>query len=627
MKFSFRLIFVVLCLFFTTAKNIAAQEDDYNIFSWDELADQSDKDKSADQLIEEATILLRDQRPLDARTKLLAALAKDPKAYRAQMLLANYYIVEVGHFRLALKYAKQALNLFYEQEGKPPYFSYGYRTQHGYLLYLISQARLNLDDYKGALETLDEYAGYGYQDDWYHSTRAWVLMKMGRIDDAITVAREGAGYNAEIGRTMNILGILLSMKGQRQASIDIFEKAIRYEFSQGNSGFPATPLNNVGEVYKEIFNEPKAESSWLKATNLQDGCDHVLPALNLAMLMLDKLNIFAAKKAIDNFEACFAQFPLKNGEEHKALVHMIRGRIELHAGKVKEAEEHFRQGLDKQQWFGRIGTSQDDLKVGLLISSAEGLKTENNHLKLRQAEDFKDYLKNSYTIARNDMQIWWFKRRARQIMIDNLNMMEDLFIRNTDSMIEYPSLGEALKVIPTAILLKKIELEKKQDDRPQAQLYYELYLAENLLEHGKSEKALTLLNHVLSSARPDADILLAARALIAKLSRLDKNSSDYAELSEAAYKMSPALLRNAALPLPVNLKSTDSSIAEKLSGSNFLPSAKEMPFHLIIDNSKGFKLDFIQETSGSNKSITVTADSLEKALNALANEVFTLKLN
>ncbi|NMC63420.1 MAG: hypothetical protein GYA55_09675 [SAR324 cluster bacterium] len=153
--------------------------------------EEGDKDKSAKQLILEAAVLLDDERLLDARTKLLRALQRDPLDYRAHLMLSGYYLDHVGHFRLSLKYAKRALDLFYKTKGYPPYNETGDRMSHQQLLYLISQIRLNLDDYNGSLRTLDEFSSYGYTAPWYSGSRAWVLMKLGKIEEAIKVARQG----------------------------------------------------------------------------------------------------------------------------------------------------------------------------------------------------------------------------------------------------------------------------------------------------------------------------------------------------------------------------------------------------------------------------------------------------
>ena len=296
----------------------------------------NDDNKSALELVTEAAQLFSDERLLDGRTKLLKALHKDPKQYRVHMMLSGYYIQHVGHFRLALRYALQAQELFFAKNGRPPYNDYVTESEHKQILYLLAQSRLNLDNYQGSFDTLEEFNSYGYYEEWYPGTRSWVLMKLGRLDEAIKVAKLGALSSLESGRALNMLGILYSMKGEREQSLAVFKKAIEYELSLGSEGEPATPLNNSGEVYKEAYQDDRAESSWLKAISLPDGCEHVLPSLNLAVLYIDQLNFKGAKRAIDSFESCVAQFPLRNGEEHRAFVQFARGRIDMHTGHRSE---------------------------------------------------------------------------------------------------------------------------------------------------------------------------------------------------------------------------------------------------------------------------------------------------
>lgn len=218
-------------------KTVLDPLDPFDIFSFDELGpSSSDDDKTADELIRDAGLLLRTDRPLDARTKLLKAIQKDPKAYRAYYLLSGYYIVHVGHYRLALKYIKRAQELFEEQHGKPPYSSQTLQMEHSNLIYYLSQARLNLDNYQGALDALDDYYALGYRGDWFAGSRAWILMKLGRIQEAIKVARQGILAGAEEGRTLNMLGILLSMNDQPQEALEVFRQAIANELSMGREG-------------------------------------------------------------------------------------------------------------------------------------------------------------------------------------------------------------------------------------------------------------------------------------------------------------------------------------------------------------------------------------------------------
>jgi tetratricopeptide (TPR) repeat protein len=166
--------------------------DPFDIWGAEELTgSQDDSNKSADDLLREGTLLLETEHLLDARTKLLKALKKAPDDYRIHLMLSSYYLVHVGHYRLAMKYIKRAEELFEKKLGPPPYSRRDLQYQHGNILYYLSQIRLNLDNYQGALEALDRYSALGYYSEWYPGSRAWILMKLGKIKEAIGVARLG----------------------------------------------------------------------------------------------------------------------------------------------------------------------------------------------------------------------------------------------------------------------------------------------------------------------------------------------------------------------------------------------------------------------------------------------------
>ena len=126
-----------------------------------------------------------DGKYIEARTKLLGALKKNPKLLLAHILLADYYFRQVGHFRLALRYAKRSLELLYQTYGQPPYLSERAQEFHKTILSLLSGIRLDLDEYEEALALLDEYKKYNYNDPYYASSRAWILFKMGRNEEAL----------------------------------------------------------------------------------------------------------------------------------------------------------------------------------------------------------------------------------------------------------------------------------------------------------------------------------------------------------------------------------------------------------------------------------------------------------
>lgn len=524
---------------------------------WDSMSSEKDDSKSAEDLLQEALYLLEtEERLLDARTKLLKALKKDPQMWKIHYVLSGYYFSHVGHFRLSMKYIKRAEELFTAKHGPPPYRDKTTQFEHSNILYYLSQIRLSLDNYQGALDALDEYSGFGYSAAWYPGSRAWILMKLGRIQEAIKVARSGILLGADVGRTLNMLGILLSMNGEPQEALEVFRKAIAAEFSDGSRGQPATPLNNSGEVYKELFDDDKAESSFLRATSLPDGCEHVLPSLNLTLLYIDQQKTDAAISTLDSFQKCVAQFPLRNNEEHAALVHLARGRVDLHTGNIDRAITHFRAAMDGTQWFGKIGTNQNDLVVATTISLAQALARKNNALKFRLPITWSEWLDIKRERATNAVESWWLMRRARQLLTEELNDLEDLSIRNTDSLLEYPTLGEVLRGLSGSALSARLDDETRKDSRVPAKLFYQAYLAESRLSGWSTSEAISDLDTVIERARPRYDDLLKTHTTLLRMGTLDSSSSRYRELAYRIFYTSPAELRNYGYRLPVRIQAS-----------------------------------------------------------------------
>jgi tetratricopeptide (TPR) repeat protein len=420
----------------------------------------------------------------------------------------------------------------------------------------LSQIRLSLDNYQGALDALDDYSRFGYSAAWYPGSRAWILMKLGRIQEAIKVARSGILLGADVGRTLNMLGILLSMNGEPQEALEVFRKAIAAEFSDGSRGQPATPLNNSGEVYKELFDDDKAESSFLRATSLPDGCEHVLPSLNLTLLYIDQQKTDAAISTLDSFQKCVAQFPLRNNEEHAALVHLARGRIDLHTGNIDRAINHFRAAMDGTQWFGKIGTNQNDLVVATTISLGQALARKNNALKFQLPATWSEWLDIKRERTANAIESWWLMRRARQLLTEELDDLEDLSIRNTDSLLEYPTLGEVLRGLSSSALSARLGDETRKDSRVPAKLFYQAYLAESRLSGWSTSEAISNLDAVIERARPRYDDLLKTHATLLRMAALDSSSSRYRELAYRVFYTSPAELRNYGYRLPVRIQAS-----------------------------------------------------------------------
>ena len=162
-----------------------------------------------------------------------------------------------------------------------------------------------------------------------------------------------------------------------------------------------------------------------------------------------------------------------------------------------EALKQLESASERRQWFGKIGTNADDLRAATLISLAQGLRARNNILKTKIDPPIGEWLSDRKEIISNQIRSWWLFRRARQILAEDLSDFEDLYVRNTDSMIEYHTLGDALTGIPTKTLKEKIKKEEEADNRTNAHTYYKAYLAQNYLARWQRSEGLKVLDEAL----------------------------------------------------------------------------------------------------------------------------------
>jgi len=451
----------------------------------DDLYQEEPVDKAEDlssyaakELTFSALRLMREEQPISARTRLLAAIEKDPNYYPAFDLLAEYYLDFVGHFKMAMKYLKKGEELFVQQKGRPPYSNEYTAMEHSRHLLALSQIRLNLDNYQGALDALGEFERYGYYNPNYFSSKAWILMKLGWIQEAIESARVGV-LSTGGGAALNMLGILLSISNQPEASLRVFDQAIAAEGDENAS----TPLNNAGEVYRERFMDIKAEQYWIKAKSLPNGCEHVLPSLNLAILLMEHLRIDAANNSLDTFQECVKQYTVRNDEEHRSLLALARGRIALNNGDINSSIDFLDQTLARGQWFGKIGTNVNDLKIGALISYTDALEARINQISWTAAESLLSYPAMAGEELSLKIKRWWYLRKAR-FLFQSMKNMEDIYIRHSDSVIDYPNLGSLLATFPPESLHERLEEIKAADDRKESDVYYDAYYGESLIAHG-----------------------------------------------------------------------------------------------------------------------------------------------
>lgn len=543
--------------------------------------------KSVDELLEEAENYFSADHPIDARASLLAALEKAPDDYRPQMMLGVYYLTTVAHFQLALRYLESARTLLekkYPDEESRSMDPLVWQN-HARLLMLISDAQLNLDNYEKALNTLDEFLK-AYFDPSIPASKAWILMKLGRLDDAIRTAQAGLLRDPSPGRTLNVLGILFSLKGNDKLALDTLTRAAIAEISMGMRSQLSTPLNNSAEVYREMFLDSDAEATWEEALKLPDGCSHILPSMNMVLLLTDQMRILAAGKILDEFESCFANNPLRSDTEHRSLLKLARGRLKLREGKAEEAVQLLQAAANMRQWFGKIGTSQDDMALALHLTLAQAQKALAATLSAASTDSILSWAESKARQLWLKTQSAWHMRKARLLAVENLKDFEDIVLRNTDSMLEYATLGEFIASFPAYSAKNRLAQLLSRETNPIASAYYKLYLAS---VGGDKDTRQQIIEEVLAALRA-YDALARAEALTLKISlskEIGKEISDGDTL--ALFEQSPPHLLYNQILLPAHFVSrssgaeeTGQQIAQAILTSTISPREKSAEYRATL---------------------------------------------
>lgn len=639
------LYFSLIAVFFASMAIAAVPDLDSGL-----NLDAPSKDASVEELIGEAEMLFAQQKPIQARNRLQLAIEADKSDYRPYMRLCQYYLAQVGDFKNAYRYALTAEKLFMARYGgKDQEIPESFTKFHAALLYFRAETELNLDRYEDSLKTLERFEKR-YSADWFPGTKAWVLMKLKRLDEAAVVAQNGLLLGADPRRTYNILGILLSMQNRREQSLIAFAKAITAELSLGSRSQAATPLNNSGEVYRELFKEGLAEAAFIRAQRLSDGCEHVLPSLNLAHLYIDALRLNAAERSLTDFEVCYAKIEQRMDTEHRALIALARGRIQLRAGNVKSSGENLRKAIEREQWFGKIGTNEDDVRLAAYIAIAHFYHAEAAVLRDRAVHTLADKAANLIESKIDELKSEWYFRIARNQAIRDMSDFEDLYVRHTDTQLEYPTLGNMLAGLPSASVKKRIERLKSSDHRAEAKNYYDLYLATTLLSNGKIDEAVSLLDSNnselrkidgLARAENLSKLIEAKRKQRGLWSRMFGNNDSDRSLRIILYRLLPSQLRYAGLKLPI-LSGNDSNSRTQCSelskfvdfnlGSRF-EFTKESPFvfNLTCDRStNSAKLTLFDNDQGrllAESTLTLSSPPSDQLgfYDSFVDKVFTFK--
>ncbi|MEM4379375.1 MAG: tetratricopeptide repeat protein [Thermoplasmatales archaeon] len=540
---------------------------------------------------------------IDARDRLVNYLKENPNSLEALVLLMEYYSVYASDPDEVLKYVQVA-------EDALPRANFLERVIFSEsITYYKYNALSQKNKYKEAYETLKSLENRGYLPTWYYSSLSWILFKLGRMEEALKAAKDGLKLQADHLSSLNMVGILYGVIGKWDESIKAFNRAIEIGKLIGES--VSAPINNLGEVYEELFNETKAIQLYEEAMRSESDCSALLSYVNLGLLYLDFLDTRSAARVIREYRRCVARFPFRSPKAFRSLLNLVDARIKYLEGDFKEARRLARWILDYDQQLGLVGTDQNDLKVAalqtLILANQALYRAEN-----LKATTFTEKLLSQINSVRLKLENWLYGRELHHLLVFKLNRFEDLRIRNTDAFLFYPFLGFELAKWPKKRTLEMIESQSAKDSRPRAVLYYDLYKAsisprENIQR--LKENSLKL------RAYYDEALAVGIYSLILQH---ENNVIDRIRFSNLLFDKWPQAFVVFDLKLPVKVRGVKLPRRLPFEELNHVPAR----FELVAEfEDNEYKVSFF-DTKG--RTIIVRDASLKPALRMLALKVFNL---
>jgi len=209
-------------------------------------------------------------------------------------------------------------------------------------------------------------------------------------------------------------------------------------------------------------------------------------------------------------------------------------------------------------------------------------------------------------------------------LTEDLKDFEDLYVRNTDSMIEYHALGDITQAMPTSILENRLAKEELDDNRSGSRPYYKAYLAQRYLSGIEAafhkDEGLRLCNEALDELRPGPDAGLMVQLLVLKLQNTTEGTQEYRAMAEKVMSLAPAEIRNHGLRFPVQEIGLPPELSAVLERSIFFddPAAT----HAITGkmDSSGVKLSLT--SPHSTKVHSANTESPAAAFDMLADMFF-----
>lgn len=159
-------------------------------------------------------------------------------------------------------------------------------------------------------------------------TTGLVLMRVGRVPEAVTHFEKAVGVSPDFAEAYNVLGAALAQEGRLKEAIENYRKALRI-----NPDY-AQACNNLGTALIDANEPRKAIGQFQKALRLQPDSAEASYGLGVTLLRLGR-----AQEAIGPLQHAL------NRKPHWPEAQYVLGLAFEQLGNVPEAVEHYEQAL------------------------------------------------------------------------------------------------------------------------------------------------------------------------------------------------------------------------------------------------------------------------------------------
>lgn len=520
---------------------------------------------------ERAALTLLDQsKPIAARRAAEAVLAADPDSIAGHYVLGRMLHEAEGALGRAIYHLGHARELYerrYPPSSRPEGAPWKF---HRELLLSIAALAGEIGEYDYQLAMLE------YHDALYRPARpgerAWPLMKLGRMADAMAAARQAAemkdpgerslGLNAlcAIGRAGNDRG------AARVACAAAYDHASKTEgnlpgFDNQFQSTLAVHAYNAALAARAAFSPADAEKIALAGTR-RLAFTPANPWRFLVGLYVDEGRGGDAANALREMQRWRTRQPPQLRDQDRAESDAMVASVLLLAGRTEAALRLIERAIDFPDRRGLASTEEWQARAAHVLMRAAIARA---HGELMGEAASVDRGGGVLDAARRSLRGWVDDEIVRGMLTDDDRLIDTMRLFGERGVTTIPVwlIGDLVRVAGPGVMAAVLSEARKSEKVPELEPYWKSIEAEVELARGDDERARDLARAALIEL-PATEVLLRARAAAvgAMAAHELEDGRLERELLATAYELDPSVIRRLGLSLPATFEGRGPGAAE-----------------------------------------------------------------